>query len=113
MITQYLIRSGNLRQIYQLIDQNIGISRARLAKITKLSKTTVSSLVDELIAGGYVLDCGAGASQQQGRRPNVLRVNGAGNVVAVISWRRAAGYCAGGRRQQSAAAQPGAAGRAG
>ena len=56
MITQYLIRSGNLRQIYQLIDQNIGISRARLAKITKLSKTTVSSLVDELIAGGYVLD---------------------------------------------------------
>lgn len=89
MITQYLIRSGNLRQIYQLIDQNIGISRARLAKITKLSKTTVSSLVDELIAGGYVLDCGAGASQQQGRRPNVLRVNGAGNVVAVISWRRA------------------------
>lgn len=89
MITQHLIRSGNLRQIYQLIDQNIGISRARLAKITKLSKTTVSSLVDELIAGGYVLDCGAGASQQQGRRPNVLRVNGAGNVVAVISWRRA------------------------
>ena len=47
MITQHLIRSGNLRQIYQLIDQNIGISRARLAKITKLSKTTVSSLVDE------------------------------------------------------------------
>ena len=56
MITQYLIRSGNLRQIYQLIDQNIGISRARLAKITKLSKTTVSSLVDELIAGGYTAD---------------------------------------------------------
>lgn len=69
MITQYLIRSGNLRQIYQLIDQNIGISRARLAKITKLSKTTVSSLVDELIAGGYVLDCGAGASQQHGPPP--------------------------------------------
>lgn len=60
-----------------------------MAKITKLSKTTVSSLVDELIEGGYVLDCGAGVSQQQGRRPNALRVNGAGNVVAVISWRRA------------------------
>lgn len=89
MLTQNLIRSGNLRQIYQLIDRNIGISRVQLAKITKLSKTTVSSLVDELMAGGYVLDCGAGASQQQGRRPNALRVDGAGNVVAVISWRHA------------------------
>lgn len=89
MLTQNLIRSGNLRQIYQLIDRNMGISRVQLAKTTKLSKTTVSSLVDELIVGGYVLDCGAGVSRQQGRRPNALRVNGTGNVVAVISWRHA------------------------
>lgn len=89
LITQQRIRSENLKQIYQLVNQNIGVSRARLAKITELSKTTVSSLVDELIEGGYIVDCGAGTSQQQGRRPNELRVNGAGNVVAVISWRRA------------------------
>lgn len=89
MITQHRIRSENLKMIYRLIDQNFGISRARLAKTTKLSKTAVSSLVDELIEGGYIVDCGTGASQQQGRRPNELRVNGAGNVVAVISWRRA------------------------
>ena len=55
-INQQLIRSSNLRWIYRLIDENISISRAKLASTTKLSKTTVSSLVDELISGGYVVD---------------------------------------------------------
>lgn len=89
LITQQIIRSENLRRIYRLIDRNANISRATLAGITDLSKTTVSSLVDELIRGGYVVDCGAGTSSHQGRRPNALQVHGDGNVVAVISWRRA------------------------
>lgn len=91
LITQQIIRAENLRQIYHLIDRNANISRANLANVTSLSKTTVSSLVDELIRGGYVVDCGAGDqdSRQQGRRPNALRVDGTANVVAVISWRRA------------------------
>ena len=88
LITQQIIRSENLRRIYHLIDRNANISRASLAGITSLSKTTVSSLVDELIRGGYVVDCGAGVSAHQGRRPNALQVDGASNVVAVISWRR-------------------------
>ncbi len=88
LVTQQTIRAGNLRRIYQLIDRNNNISRVTLAKITKLSKTTVSSLVDELIAGGYVVDCGAGVTTRQGRKPNMLHINGKGNVVAVISWRR-------------------------
>ena len=44
--------------------------------------------MDELIRGGYVVDCGAGVSVHQGRRPNALQVHGDSNVVAVISWRR-------------------------
>ena len=88
LITQQIIRSENLRRIYHLIDRNANISRANLAGITSLSKTTVSSLVDELIRGGYVVDCGAGVSVHQGRRPNALQVDGDSNVVAVISWRR-------------------------
>ena len=88
LITQQIIRSENLRRIYHLIDRNANISRADLAGITSLSKTTVSSLVDELIRGGYVVDCGAGVSVHQGRRPNALQVDGDSNVVAVISWRR-------------------------
>ena len=91
MITQHIIRAQNLRQIYHLIDRNANISRASLANVANLSKTTVSSLVDELIRGRYVVDCGTGDPdvRQQGRRPNALRVDGAANVVAVVSWRRA------------------------
>ena len=89
LVNQQTIRAGNLKQIYHLIDQNLSISRAKLAKITKLSKTTVSSLVDELIAGGYVVDCGTGDTPGQGRKPNILHVNGKENLVGVISWRRA------------------------
>lgn len=88
MLTQQMIRARNLRNIYQMIDQNAGISRASLAKQSKLSKTTVSSLVDELIAGKYIEDCGVTESRLQGRHPNELRVDGEDNVVAVISWRR-------------------------
>lgn len=88
MLTQQIIRARNLRNIYQMIDQNAGISRATLAKQSKLSKTTVSSLVDELIAGRYIEDCGVTVSRLQGRHPNELRVDGDDNVVAVISWRR-------------------------
>lgn len=89
VITQHIIRSENLRQIYHLIDRNAGISRASLANVARLSKTTVSSLVDELIRGRYVMDCGTGDQdvRQQGRHPNALRVDGTANVVAVISWR--------------------------
>ena len=91
MITQHIIRAQNLRQIYHLIDRNANISRASLANVANLSKTTVSSLVDELIRGRYVVDCGTGDPdvRQQGRRPNALRVDGAANVVTVVSWRRA------------------------
>ena len=91
MITQHIIRAQNLRQIYHLIDRNANISRASLATVANLSKTTVSSLVDELIRGRYVVDCGTGDPdvRQQGRRPNALRVDGAANVVTVVSWRRA------------------------
>ena len=60
-----------------------------MSKETNLSKPTVSSLVDELIVNKYLIDCGTVASQQMGRRPNELRVNGTENLVAVISWRRA------------------------
>ena len=88
MLTQQMIRARNLRMIYQLIDRNAGISRSNLSKISQLSKTTVSSLVDELIAGKYVVDCGVSESRQQGRHPNSLQVNGRDNVVAVISWKK-------------------------
>lgn len=89
LVNQQLIRTTNLKQIYTLIDKNGSISRANLAKLTNLSKTTVSTLVDDLITNGYVVDRGAMESMKQGRRPNILQVNSAQNCVVVISWRRA------------------------
>lgn len=89
MVIQQRIRAENLKKIYQLVNQNRSISRAALSKETNLSKPTVSSLVDELIVNKYLIDCGTVASQQMGRRPSELRVNGTENLVAVISWRRA------------------------
>ena len=87
MITQQIIRAQNLRHIYKLINLNPGISRATLAKQAQLSKTTISSLVDELIAGKYIIDCGVTKSRMQGRHPNELCVNKEDNVVAVINWK--------------------------
>lgn len=34
LVNQQMIRAGNLKQIYHLIDQNLSISRAKLAKTT-------------------------------------------------------------------------------
>jgi len=50
------------------------ISRADLAKKTKLSKPTVSVIVLELITEGFVTEVGAGTSTG-GRKPILLQYN--------------------------------------
>lgn len=85
---QQLIKSTNMKNLFLLIQKNSGISRAALAKATHLSKATVSALVDELIAKGYVVDCGTGTSLTTGRKPNTLTVNDAQNCVAVFQWHK-------------------------
>lgn len=85
---QILIKDNNKKQIYQLIEEIPGISRAQLAEALKLSKTTVSTLVDELMQEGFVLDEGAMESGRQGRKPNSLVVNSRENGVVVINWKK-------------------------
>ena len=58
MITQQTIKRDNMKSIYHLIEERGGISRAQIARTMKLSKTTVSSLADELISLGYIEDTG-------------------------------------------------------
>ena len=48
-VNQQQIKDINMKRLYASIYSTPGISRAELAKRTKLSKTTVSTLVDELI----------------------------------------------------------------
>ncbi|HLE28186.1 MAG TPA: ROK family transcriptional regulator [Anaerolineales bacterium] len=60
-----------------------GISRAEIAEQLSVSRSTVSSIVDNFISSGLVLERGVGASRG-GRRPIVLEINpDAGRVVGV------------------------------
>jgi glucokinase-like ROK family protein len=60
-----------------------GVSRAEIAQSLGVSRATVSTIVDNLIKAGLVVERGAGLSRG-GRRPIVLRVNpDAGQVLGV------------------------------
>ena len=75
-INQQLIKDTNMKHLYTSIYHNPGISRAHLSKQTALSKTTVSTLIDELIERNFILDGGAGESGgTTGRNPNHLSRN--------------------------------------
>ncbi|MCI8660837.1 MAG: ROK family transcriptional regulator [Lachnospiraceae bacterium] len=88
MISQQLIKSANKKELYTMISENPGISRAQLASLRKLSKTTVSALVEELIQEGYIIDEGAVESRSQGRRPNSLVINDQRDCIVVLNWRK-------------------------
>jgi glucokinase-like ROK family protein len=77
-----LIRRINLSAILYHLRENAPISRAALAAITGLNKTTVSSLVGELIQNQYVREVGL-ESGGVGRRAMLLRLNpAAGRIVS-------------------------------
>jgi len=81
-------RTANLqlmKEINQSIVLNIirnygPISRADIAKRTKLSSTTVSTLADDLIKQEYLEEIGEGESSG-GRRPILLKFNSASHFV--------------------------------
>lgn len=86
ILNQQIMKNNNLKKVFSLIMEHEPISRIELAAMTSLSKTTISSLVEDLINGGFVVDDGSADIGKQGRKPNFLRVNKEGNVVAVINW---------------------------
>jgi transcriptional regulator of PTS gene len=86
LVNQQLIKNTNMKRLYASIYSNPGISRANLAKLTRLSKTTVSTLVDELIEREFILDCGAGESDSIGRKPNCLHVRMNSYYTVVLNW---------------------------
>ncbi len=86
LVNQQVIKNTNMKRLYTSIYSNPGISRAHLAKQTKLSKTTVSTLVDELIEREFILDSGTGESDNIGRKPNCLQVRMNSYYVVVLNW---------------------------
>jgi glucokinase-like ROK family protein len=77
---QALIRQINLSAILFHLRENAPLSRAALAEITGLNKTTVSSLVGELIKNQFVREVGL-ESGSVGRRAMLLRLNPAAGCV--------------------------------
>jgi glucokinase-like ROK family protein len=75
---QALVRQINLSVIMHQLRENAPISRANLAELTGLNKTTVSSLVYELIQNGFVREVGLESSEEgrgAGRRAVMLTLD--------------------------------------
>ncbi len=66
------VKKNNLRLILQTLIQHEPLSRADVVRRTKISKPTVSSLIEELIQRGIVTEIGHGRSSG-GRRPILLK----------------------------------------
>lgn len=73
--SQQLVKETNMRLVFNLIHRNEVISRADIKKITKLSATTVSSLVEELICEGLVEECGIKDTTTSGRKAVNLKIS--------------------------------------
>lgn len=69
-----LVRESNKALVRNLL-RDVGLlARAEISRRTRLSRSTVSSIVSELIASGYVREMGEGQSNG-GRRPMLLEFN--------------------------------------
>ena len=71
---QHVVKRGNKSIVLQVIKDNTPISRADIAKTTGLNKSTVSSLVSELLVENLIYESGPGESSG-GRRPVMLLFN--------------------------------------
>ncbi len=76
--SQQSIKEGNSRLIFNTLVDYQPISRAGIKKITKLSATTVSVLVEELIANGLVEERGLTDTTEVGRKGILLAVRNQG-----------------------------------
>ena len=80
---QTFVRETNLSSVLRLIHTQSPISRAQLAVITGLNKSTVSSLVDELLTRNLVHETGSN-SGAAGRPATWLEINPqAGMIIGV------------------------------
>jgi len=92
-LNRYKIRTGEpelMRQINQALILNLLrdyglLSRAQVSRKLKISKATVSRVVNELIENGIITVVGEGdAKETGGRRPLMLSINSSGKYVLGI-----------------------------
>ena len=72
---QRAVRKSNLSLVARRVSERQALSRAQLAKLTGLNKTTVSSLVAELIERGVVAESGLADARGAGRPAQILELD--------------------------------------
>ena len=85
---QQMIKEENIKLLFDLIAGRPGVSRAQLVRLTQLSPTTVSTLVDELVQRELVLETGPADTHSAGRKPITLKINPRGRQLAAFSLSR-------------------------
>jgi predicted NBD/HSP70 family sugar kinase len=76
------VRDTNRRAVLNLIRTKQPISRADLARISGLQRSTISLIVEDLIEGHWVLE-GPTGRLPRGRRPTFLRLNDDRVIIGV------------------------------
>lgn len=79
-----LVKKSNLNLILKLIHERGSVSRAELKRITNMSPTTVSTLVDELIEKGLVKETGIIDTGTKGRKAVSVEINPSGRHFAGV-----------------------------
>lgn len=71
------IKKANIETVLRLILKNNGISRSRIAKISRLSQSTITMIVDQLIEKRLINETSKPADESMalGRKPIAIEVN--------------------------------------
>ena len=81
------IKVNNLNLVLKTIIKNEPLSRADIVRLTKISKPTVSNLIDELIQRNLISEIGIGKSSG-GRKPILLKFNNTKNFFLAFEMGR-------------------------
>lgn len=81
--TRQQTKNHNTRLVFKTIYEQRDLSRADIARITHLTRPTVSAIVAELIESEFVIETGQGPSAG-GKRPTLLNVNHDGHLILCL-----------------------------
>jgi predicted NBD/HSP70 family sugar kinase len=74
-VAHSVMREVNRSIVLDILREGEPVSRVELARRTHLSKPTVSSIIEDLVAAGLVREVGFGATSHSGRPPSLLLYN--------------------------------------
>lgn len=82
--SQQAIKLNNTMLVFNTVRDHMPISRAELAKISPLSSSTISNLVEDLIKDKWLIETDTLQTLPRGRRSIMLEVNASMGFVAVV-----------------------------